>query len=319
MLNALLRGHYDLDGGLALLDSHFGTELYRCGPYTVKTLPLSHGARMENEGHVTAFLAAHGIPVAKIIKTKQGGYHVEAGDISVHVQEFIEGETPAVNTAPEWMLGEMADLLGRIHQVLENYGPMGISFGEDFFRKARARGARRNYIKKLREAKKGNDPVLISELEERVKHLGRISKFRIDTRRLTYRNSHGDYHIGQVIVKEKELMVIDWTSACRLPACLEVMMSYVTAAPACAGGAINSEGLREYIRHYIKHAKLNAYDLQMMPYVFYYQQIMCHYPPPYAAVPETYRPICSLINRFAHWLHDHAEELSMELSKEELQ
>jgi hypothetical protein len=62
MLSALLREHYGLDGNLQLLDSHFGTEIYRCGQYVVKTLPLSHGARMEREGHVTEFLGAQGIP-----------------------------------------------------------------------------------------------------------------------------------------------------------------------------------------------------------------------------------------------------------------
>ncbi|MCL1951583.1 MAG: phosphotransferase [Oscillospiraceae bacterium] len=319
MLSGLLREHYGLDGKLTLLDSHFGTEIYRCGQHIVKTLPLSHAARMENEGHVTAYLRAQKIPVAEIMKTKQGMYHVGAGDISVHVQEYIEGETPQVNTAPDWMLEKMAGLLGGIHRVLDNYEPMSINFGKDFFRKASARSAKQNYAKQLREAKSGHDSVFISELEERVKHLGRIAAFDIDARKLTYRNSHGDFHVGQVIAEGENLTVIDWTSACRLPACLEVILSYVTADPACADGTIDAGRLKKYIGVYAKHAALTAYDLQMMPYVFYFQQILCHYPPPYSSVAETYQPICGLINRFTRWLYGHAEELSMELCKEALQ
>jgi len=320
MLSVLLHEHYGLTGDLELLDSHFGTKIYLVrtdrGKLIVKTLPLSHGARMENEGRITQRLAAQGIPVARLLKTKQGVYHAETGDISVHVQEFVEGMIPAVNTAPDGMLVKMADLLGKMHLALADNEPMEISFGEGFFRKSRARRAKRHYGKKLRASKKQGDTVLISQLEERVKHLRRISKFRINARRLTYCNSHGDFHIGQVIANGGDITVIDWTSACRLPACLEVIMSYVTAAPACAQGEIGADGLIKYISQYAKHRALSAYDLEMMPYVFYFQQILCHYPPPYGNVAETYKPICELINRFARWLYDHAEELSMELSKE---
>ena len=316
MLSALLREHYGITDDLALLYSHFGTEIFRCGQYIVKTLPPRAGD-LENEGRVTDFLLARGIPVAKLLKTNQGAYQVRASDMKFHVQAFIEGETPAVNTAPDWMLEKTADLLGRIHLVLDGYTPMKINFGTDFFRKSRARNAGRNYAKKLREAKKHGDATLISELEERVKHLKRIAAFRIDARKLTYRNSHGDFHIGQVIVNGRGVTVIDWTTACRLPACLEVIRSYVTAAPACASGGIDSEGLKRYIRQYAKHVPLSEYDLKMMPYVLYFQQILCHYSPPYSNIAETYQPHFELINQIMRWLYDHAEELSSQLSKEE--
>ena len=318
MLNALLREHYDLEDKLELLDSHFGTEIYRCGQYIVKTLPPRAGD-LENEGCVTDFLLGRGIPVAKLLKTNQGAYQVRTSDMKFHVQEFIEGETPQVNTAPGWMLEKTADLLGRIHHALDGYEPMKINFGIDFFRKSRARHAKRHYAKKLREAKKQNDDVLVAELEERVKHLRRIGKLRIDTRKLTYRNSHGDFHIGQVIADGENLTVIDWTTACRLPACLEVIRSYVTAAPACADGEIDGEGLKAYIRHYAKHAALSTYDLQMMPYVLYFQQILCHYSPPYRNIAETCQPLFETINRVMNWLYEHIEGLSTELSKEALQ
>jgi len=318
MLSKLLLEHYGLEDKLELLDSHFGTEIYRCGQYIVKTLPPRAGD-LENEGRVTDFLLGHGIPVAKLLKTNQGAYQVQTSDMKFHVQEFIEGETPRVNTAPDWMLEKMADLLGKMHLALDGCEPMKINFGEDLFRKSRAKRAKRHYAKKLREAKKQNDDVLVAELEERVKHLRRIAKFRIDTRKLTYRNSHGDFHIGQVIADGENLTVIDWTTACRLPACLEVIRSYVTAAPACADGEIDCEGLKAYIRCYAKHATLSAYDLQMMPCVLYFQQILCHYSPPYSNIAETYQPLFETINRVMNWLYEHIEGLSMELSKEALQ
>jgi len=153
-----------------------------------------------------------------------------------------------------------------------------------------------------------------SALEGRIKHLERISAFAIETDKLTYSNSHGDYYIGQFIVNGREVTVIDWTGACKLPTALEVMMSYVFAAPECANGEINSDGLKRYIDQYSSYSKMSDYDIKVMPYLFYYQQIMCHYPPPYNGIPEKYKPVCRLINRFTKWMYENAEGLERSLS-----
>ena len=305
MLKELILEHYGLNvQGLELIDSHFGTEIYLAhtdkGRFIVKTLPLSAGG-MEEERRVTEFLLAHGVPVARVYKA------VRTDTFQFHLQEFIEGESPAINTAPDWMLGKMAELLGRIHGVLADYGGLPTRFGRDFFSKKNAKIELRRYLKEEQSP----------EVKERVEHLKRISKFSIDTRKFTYANSHGDYWIAQLIARGEALTVIDWTSACRLPACLEVMTSYVSCDPACVGGEISAIRLKQYIAQYERHAQLSAYDLKMMPYVYYFQQMLCHYRPG-EAVAEHYRPIGGLIDRAAGWLHGHAGELSAQLCREEL-
>ena len=319
MLHDLITANYGLKiNDLKLMDSYFGTEIYLVeandGKYIVKVLPLFVPG-LENEGLITDFLFSNGIPVARLLKTKNNRYAVKTDKTQFHMQEYIEGKVYKVNTAPEWLMESSAYIIGKIHAVLQNYGELRVNFGADFFRIENALERQQYYANQLREVTDTSNASLISALEERIKHLNRISAFDIDTEKLTYANSHGDFYIGQIIAKDKKITVIDWTSACKLPAALEVVMSYVFAAPECKSGKINIDGLKRYINHYSQYFHLNDYDIKTMLRLFYFQQIMCHYSPPYDNIPETYKPVCQLINCFTDWLYHNMENLEKELVK----
>ncbi len=319
MLTKLIPDNYNLEiENLTLLDSHFGTEIYLLDTddsrYIVKTLPL-HCGDFETEGNVTEYLRSQDIAVACLLKTKDRKYQVITETMHFSVQEFIDGESPKLNTAPVWLLESMACTLGRIHNVLKSYQGLKTNFDNDFFRKATVKEALKHYKKQLAKAKKEQDVPLTRDLEIRLKHLKRLSKFKINANKLTYSNSHGDFHFGQIITNDRKMTVIDWTSVSMVPVALEIIVSYVTAAPDCANGAIDRKGLLEYISHYVRHSPLTQYDVQMMPYLLYFQQLICHYPPPYENVPESYQPICVLINNLTDWLYDNADILSKELQE----
>jgi len=312
MLAKLISDNYDIQViSTELLFSHFGTEIYAVhsnkGKYLAKTLPGYYNTDLESEGHLTDYLLNNGIRVAKFLKTRNGRYHVKTDEVQFHVQEFIEGETLQICTAPDWFLEKSAQIICTIHSVLRNYRDMPLNFGADFFTQSNANERKLHYINELQNA---TEPLRISTLEERVKHLERIAKFDIQADKITYSNAHGDFHIGQTIVKEGDITIIDWTSACKMPLALEVMTSYVYAAPECTDGSICGDGLKRYIDQYTKYSSLTDYDIKMMPYLFYYQQLMCHYDPPYADIPDTYKPICSHINAFTKWLYGNVDELS---------
>jgi thiamine kinase-like enzyme len=314
MLHKLILDNYGIEiSGMSLIDSHFGTEIYLIetakGKFIVKTLPL-YVKGIENEGFITEFLFNKGFNVAKILKTKNGDNHIKTNELQFHIQDFIEGETLAVNTAPEWFIQKSAHTLGEMHNALKDYAHLRTSFGADFFDKSNVMETVKYYTELLAKVVQKNDAVLIFDLEERLKHLERISSFDICADRLTYSNSHGDFHIGQIITQDESLTVIDWTSASRAPVCLEVILSYTTEDPACVNGKIDINGLKNYIQNYSEHFTLNNYDIEMMPYVFYYQQLMCHYQPPYNNVPDSYKSICKLINNFTKWLYENTEILS---------
>lgn len=108
ILSELITANYGIEiNNLNLVDSYFGTEIYLAesnnGRYIVKLLPLSVPG-LEKEGHVTEFLYKNSIPVARLLKTNNGGYAVKTDITHFHVQEFIEGDVFKVNTAPGWLV-----------------------------------------------------------------------------------------------------------------------------------------------------------------------------------------------------------------------
>jgi thiamine kinase-like enzyme len=318
-LEKLILDNYNIEiKNMLIIDSHFGTEIFlietKNGKYIVKTLPLYVGD-LETEGKITDFLYDKGLNVARLVKTNNGMYHIKTDKMQFHVQKYIEGKTLMVNTAPEWFMKKSAFILGKIHSELKDYDKLKTNFGKDFFYKSTVLETIKYYNGLLNKAVNNKNTSLVSDIEERLKHLDRISSFNIYADKLTYTNSHGDFHIGQIITNKKELMVIDWTSASSLPVCLEVILSYVTEDPICVDGKIDVTGLKKYIDNYSKYFTLNKYDIQMMPYIFYYQQLMCHYEPPYNVIPDTYKPICNLINNFTKWLYENVETISNELCK----
>ena len=302
---------------IQVLDKHFGTELYLIntdvGKYIVKILPL-YMENVKNEGEVTEYLYNNGLKVARFMKSNEDAYVVKTPEFQFTVQQFIEGESLSVNTAPDWFISKSADFLGQTALLLKDYEGLSLRFGKEFFSAKTVRRKLWQYKKELSKAKKANEMNIVPIWEEQIWHLKKISKFHIDTKKLTYANSHGDYHIGQAIIHNNDFTVVDWSSACRLPICLDVITSYVFSNPSCANGEIDANGLKKYIRQFAEKFPLTEYDIRAMPYVLYFWHCMCNYrPDELADIPETYRAIAKLINNFLNWLYDNVEELSEQL------
>jgi len=216
-------------------------------------------------------------------------------------------------------LEKAADYLGKTTVALKDYGPLPVQFGKDFFASGNALQKKQQYLAEQKSAMASLVPIY----GEQIRHLERIAQFHIDTDQLTYANSHGDFHIGQAIVQDQDITVIDWASACCLPICLDIATCYAFASPRCSEGALDAEGLCRFIRTYAKHAPLTPYDIQALPYVMYFWYCICNYSPTELAsiahsdhLAENYQPIAVLIQKLLRWLFVHAEELSGELVKE---
>lgn len=305
---------------MACVDTHFDTALLRIeaegGTYLLKTFPPDrpHPAR---EGQITEFLHACGIPVAPLVRAMDGTHVTRTPTLQYHIQPFIEGTTPAVNTAPAWLLDASARLLGRIQQAMQNGPHLDTAFDAAFFSPSMDRDARRQCESRLATAcDTGNKP-LQRELEERLRHINRVSVFPFDPGRLTYVNSHGDYYLGQLLVNGQHITVIDWSSAARVPACYEVLMSYAYADPRCMDGGIPLDGFRRYCDAYLAHAPvaLGGEDLCRMPFFLYRYLCHCSFSPPFDEVPDSYQAICTLSNHLMQWLHEHVEDLSEALRR----
>lgn len=315
MNSYLIESNYNLRvSDVRLLDKHFGTEIYvvdtATQKYIVKVLPL-YFENIDNEGFVTEYLYSRGHKVARLLKSKDESYVIKMPEFQFTVQEYIDGKVLPINSAPKCFLEKSADFLGKTTFDLQGYGPLPLRFGKEFFNADTAIRKKQQYLSELEKVKKFDDQKTVHVWEEQIRHLERISEFRIDSDRLTYANSHGDFHIGQMIVKNHDFTVIDWSSACRLPACLDVITSYVFASPDCREGAVNVEGLKSYIRVYTKHFPLTEYDIKTMPYVLYFWHCTCNYrPDELACIAESYQPTARLIQKMFSWLYEHVEELS---------
>ena len=302
---------------IKLLDKHFGTELYLIntdiGKYIVKILPL-YMENVKNEGELAEYLYNHGVKVARFLKSKDDNYVVKTHEFQFTIQQFIEGESLSVNTAPDWFISKSAEFLGQTALLLKDYEGLSLRFGKDFFSTKTVYKKMWQYKKELVRAKKTKEMNVVPIWEEQIRHLKRISKFHIDANKLTYANSHGDYHIGQAIIQNNDFIVVDWSSACRLPICLDVVTSYVFSSPTCANGEIDADGLKKYIRQFTEKFPLTEYDIKAMPYVLYYWHCMCNYrPDELGDIPDSYKAIAKLINNFLNWLYDNVDELSEEL------
>lgn len=219
-----------------------------------------------------------------------------------------------VNSAPDWFIEESAQLLGRINLFLSNYDKLPLRFDGSFFSKDTAIQKKTCYENELLIARRKTGTRLALLFEEQIKHLSRISEFCIDTNALTYVNSHGDYHIGQAIIDGKDITIINWASACKLPICLEVITSFIFASPKCKDGSIDASDLKTYINQYCRYFSLSEYDVKTMPYVLYFWHCMFNYSPQ-EDIPNSYKPISNLIQKLLNWLFNNVETLSEDLCR----
>ncbi len=230
--------------------------------------------RMEPE--VVAFVARRGIPTADFVATLSGEYVWEHGGRAFHLQKFVEGKIFPQNGAPDWLLRESAVLLGRLHAALADFSVMNRGFPDAWFAWDVA-VKQRDYEELLGLADEFSD----GQKRERIlrdlrykKDLMRPDKHpQIEPAKLTFGNSHGDYHILQLICEKKSVKaVIDFSSACSLPLMWEVIRSYSLGDPASGKGEFDVGRLQEYVQRYLEAGgELSRYDLRMMPYLYHLQ------------------------------------------------
>ena len=264
----LLEKHYGLRVKSAThVNEGVGGEVYvvetDAGRFVLKGTPRGV-TRADNEPFIAGHLARQGIPVAEYLRAGDGERFVRAGKTQYLLQRFVEGKVYSYHEAPAWLLPESARMLGKIQIALAGYEPLPPVFGQDHFDYLRCDDRRASYMKTLESAKKAGDGDVVEDVEYRLSQLHRTRERTYDYARFTVGNTHGDYKIQNIICGEGRIAaVIDLSSACRLPLCMEVIRSYAHVAP-----EPDAEGLRAYTEEYMSYAPLNGYDLRNMPYVF---------------------------------------------------
>ena len=249
------------------------------GDYVLKFPACGAIDHPEAEPELCAFLRAHGIPACAFLKNSAGEFlsQDERGRVFT-VQRRFPGDTPDWNTASEVLLLESAELLGKIHAVLQAYPPLPEGIGAGFFAHMIPRRALESYRRSLAAALQLGDAESAEELEWRIALMERFPAWRFDLNQLTCRNTHGDYFISQFLCENGHLTaVIDWTATCVHPVIWELMRSFVYAAPCCADGRIDRQLLARYVHAYCRYGTLNGYDLENLERLYLYQIAVCDY------------------------------------------
>ena len=118
------------------------------------------------------------------------------------------------------------------------------------------------------------------DLEEKINMIKDISEENIfiDTKKLTIKNTHGDFNVLQLIYKNNHInSVIDFVSACRMPVVWELIRSYSYIDKDVKNGIFNLDTFNDYIKEFNKYVKLNEYDLKYMSYIYLIQLLSSTY------------------------------------------
>ena len=100
----------------------------------------------------------------------------------------------------------------------------------------------------------------------------------INTKKLTIKNTHGDFNVLQFIYKNDHInSVIDFVSACRMPIVWELIRSYSYIDKNVKNGIFNLDTFTDYIKEFNKYVKLNKYDLKYMSYIYLIQLLSSTY------------------------------------------
>lgn len=321
MVKEILKEHYDLNViSIEKSKAGAGSDVYfsECaeGKFVLKfpfSIEMNDPA---SEPELCDFLLKNNIRVCEFIKNNSGKYiSKDKSGRLFHVQKFVNGKVYDWNTAPDWLLDESAEMLGKIHTALKGYPRLSVGIGADFFRYMTAENALKSYENTILTAKDNGDKDIEKDLLYRIDLMKRFPQYCFDIDRLTCTNTHGDYCINQIICGENQInAVIDWTTACVHPVVWEIIRSYVYAAEECEKGEINVKRLVKYFKSYLSFAKLNIYDIETAADLFYYQIAVCDYYGQYYASSEDNREIylkqAKFSTKLLKWFEKHIDTLT---------
>ena len=286
--------------------------------YILKNTAVNEMNHPQNEPGLCNHLRSKGIPASEFLPNIYNELvWYDEGDV-YHMQRFVPGKCFDMHDAPDWLMGEMARSLGKIHTAFMDYDPLPVGIGENFYRYMTPSNALISYNKSYHYALDRGLQNIADDLRYRIELMSRFSMPEIDLNKLTCRNTHGDYFVSQIICSHDSIAgIIDWTSASIHPVVWEIIRSFIYGSPECKEGQIPIQKMVAYTKAYLSEASLSRCDLMMMPYVFYHQISMCDYYGQYfhsdADNKDFFFQQAELSTKLMKWFELHAEDLSSEL------
>ena len=323
-IEALLERHYAVGSvkRVERITGGYGSLVYLIradsGAFILRHIDDNGMNHPENEAAVVETVRQDGIPTPEIIQGVDGRYLITDGGQTYQLRRYVNGRVLSPNTAPEWLMADSAILLGRIQRSLEKLPPLPAGLGQAYFDYMTPERALTSHMQTLEHALRMNHADIAQAVREKIEMIRALKPDVNDLSRLTFKNTHGDYKIQQLICDGNRInAVIDFTGACVHPVCFEVIRSYIMAAPECAGGSLDIDNFKTYISHFLRYGALSDEDLMVMPYLFYYQITVADYFGQfYTMDEENGRQLLRdsyFFVRLGRWLEDHMIQLEKAL------
>ena len=210
ILKDILKLNYGMEAYSLEFLREGGTHTYTVtgkNKYLLKVIGSAFSDTARQSIAIMRYLEVNGFPVPKTILTKSGEAIFEAdahGEKNLIVlMEFIDGDEPEL----EKCSSEVGGIVGRFHQLMEEYQEEPVSKGKEFFVG--------RYLEFLRK----KDYPRIAEYEE----LGECLWDKV--KNLPQGNCHGDLHRGNLLQNaDGRIFLVDFDTVCRAPLMFDVMV-----------------------------------------------------------------------------------------------
>jgi Ser/Thr protein kinase RdoA (MazF antagonist) len=265
-----------LDGGTANLWS------VQCDDTTI-VLKEFQSRYTENdilkEPEINHTLKTHGLPVVSFVKTISNGYIWTYRDRAFHLQELAPGKPTAPNQAPPWLIETMPGLLADVHKTMREI-ELPTSWPGEWYRidVDRLVGQYSDLIKRAPGLDEALREEIVADLVYRQQAIPQLSRLELTREKFTYTPSHGDYHLGQLLIADDTLSaIVDFSAAATVPAVWEIIRSFTLSHPGCRNGEIPVEAFIRYVSQYLETSELSQSDIENMLPLYYAQLTRSRY------------------------------------------
>ena len=220
--------------------------------YLLKVIGSAFSDTARQSASIMRYLEGNGFPVPKTILTKNGEtiFETEADGekILIVLMDFIDGDEPEL----EKCASEVGRLVGRFHQLMEEYPSELVYRDKEFFIG--------RYIEFLRKKKYPR----IKEYEE----LGECLWDKV--KNLPQGNCHGDLHRGNLLQNaDGKIYLVDFDTACKAPVMFDVMVmcdmtDYFNLKQEDI--ELTKVVYREFLSGYVGYHKLSREEILSFPY-----------------------------------------------------
>ena len=254
-----------------------------CGSkYVLKEFQSGYSKRsIKNEFEITSFLLSNGISTSMFIANNANDFLTIFKRKKITLQRFIDGYTPEQHNLPIYLMDDSARLLGKLHKTLSRYEIKRYEFKknwDDDKLRAKTKEKFEKLISMAQEKRDNYTEQIISDIQYKIQNIENIKKFDLDRKRITYVNSHGDYSLLQLICKANKIeAVIDFASACNLPAIWEIIRSFSYADSMCRQSIIDTNSLKKYLHNYLSEFPLKHEDIMNITYIYILQLSLSSY------------------------------------------